>query len=69
MSKVTSIAVKHETKELLDKAKRLLKKKSYDEVIKEAINVLLNVPDSLFGIDKGKITEFREEDRLFRDED
>ena len=65
MVKATTIMVRSETKELLDKAKTLLKKKSYDEVIKIALKKLLNVPDTLFGIDKGKIAEFKEEDRLF----
>jgi len=34
----------------LDKAKKLLKKRSYDEVIRAALKVLLDVPDSLFGL-------------------
>jgi len=59
--------VKKETKRLLERAKKILKKKTYDEVIFTALKALINVPDSLFGIDKGKISEFREEDRLFRD--
>ena len=67
MSRVTTIMVKKETKRLLERAKKILKKKTYDEVIFTALKALINVPDSLFGIDKGKISEFREEDRLFRD--
>lgn len=67
MSRVTTIMVKRETKRLLDRAKKILKKRTYDEVIYTALKAIMNVPDSLFGIDKGKISEFREEDRLFRD--
>lgn len=67
MAKVTSIAVRSDTKRLLDKAKKLLKKKSYDEVIRFALKAILDIPESLFGVDKGKISEFKEEDRLFRD--
>lgn len=36
MVKATTIMVKPETKKLLDKAKKLLKKRSYDKVIRAA---------------------------------
>ena len=64
----TTVLVKKETLKLLEKAKKIFKKKTYDEVIKLAIEKLFEVPDDMFGIDKGKISEFREEDRLFTDE-
>ncbi len=67
--KTTTIMVKSETKELLDRAKKLLRKKSYDEVINDALKSILGIPDSLFGVDREKISEFKERDRLFSDEE
>ena len=33
------------------------------------MNRVLNIPESMFGVDRNRISEFREEDRLFRDEE
>lgn len=66
---VTTILVKRDTLALLEKVKRMLKKKSYDEVIRYALERLFGVPDDMFGIDKGRISEFTEEDRLFSEHD
>lgn len=43
--------------------------KTYDEIIRFAVERLFAVPDDMFGVDKDKIGEFREEDRLFIDEE
>ncbi len=69
MGKKTTIMVKVETKRLLDKAKRIFGGKTYDDTIRIILDKVLNIPESMFGVDKGRISEFREEDRLFRDEE
>ena len=66
---VTTILVKKDTLILLEKAKRILRKKSYDEVIRYALERIFDVPDDMFGVDKGRIREFTEEDRLFSEYD
>ncbi|MEM2264905.1 MAG: hypothetical protein QXX03_06930 [Nitrososphaerota archaeon] len=38
--------------------------KSYDEVIEKLIEEKLDLPSKMFGIDKGKISSFKEEDRM-----
>ena len=68
MGKKTTIMIAFETKVLLDKAKKIFKCRTYDETIRVILNKILNLPESMFGIDRGKISEFKEEDRLFRDE-
>jgi len=69
LGKKTTIMVKVETKRLLDKAKRIFGGKTYDDTIRIILDKVLNIPESMFGVDKGRISEFREEDRLFRDEE
>jgi len=61
----TTVYVKKETIKLLEKAKRILGAKSFDEVIRKSVEAYLKIPDDLFGIDKGKIPPFTEEDRLY----
>ena len=58
----STVLVKKDTLRLLEKAKKLLKAKSYDEVIRIALNKIFEIPDDMFGIDKNKISEFSEED-------
>jgi len=65
----TTVLVRKSTLKLLEKAKKILGKKSYDEVIRFALEKLFDVPDDMFGVDKGKISGFKEEDRLFADEE
>ena len=43
--------------------------KTHDEVIRFAVEKLFDVPDDMFGVDKGRISEFGEEDRLFMNEE
>jgi len=62
----STVLVKKDTLRLLEKAKKLLKAKSYDEVIRIALNKIFEIPDDMFGIDKNKISEFSEEDRLLK---
>ena len=65
----TTVLVKKETLKLLEKAKKVFGMRTYDEVIRFAVEKLFGVPDDMFGVDKGKISEFKEEDRLFMDEE
>ena len=60
--------VKKDTLKLLERAKKVLGMKTYDEVIRLAVEKLFDVPDDMFGVDKGKISEFKEEDRLLMNE-
>jgi hypothetical protein len=60
---VTTIQVKEETIRLLDALKRDTKARSYDEVLRMLLDEKLGVKE-MFGIDRGKISSFTEEDRL-----
>jgi hypothetical protein len=44
--------------------KKRLGLRSYDEVIERLLEEKVGVPSDMFGIDKGRITKFTEEDRL-----
>ena len=61
----TTVLVKKSTLKLLEKAKKLLNAKSYDEVIRKALEKIFDTPDNMFGVDQGKVSSFREEDRIF----
>ena len=60
----TTIQITKITLEKLKKLKELMNFLSYDELINELITKAQNLPDSMFGIDKGKIKKFSREDRL-----
>ena len=60
----TTIQITKITLEKLKKLKELMNFSSYDELINELITKAQNLPDSMFGIDKGKIRKFLREDRL-----
>jgi len=61
---VTSIQVKRRNLRLLEVLKKRMKAKSYDDIIAALLSEKLGIKDSMFGIDKGKISKFTEEDRL-----
>jgi hypothetical protein len=61
---VTSIQVKRRNMRLLEVLKRRMKAKSYDDVISALLSEKLGIKGNMFGIDKGKISKFTEEDRL-----
>jgi len=65
----TTIMITIRTKKLLDKARKIFGGKTYDDTIRIILDKVLNIPESMFGVDKDRISEFREEDRLFRDEE
>jgi len=60
----TTIQIKRRNLSLLDAMKKRTGAKSYDEVIERILQEELKIPADLFGVDRGRITKFREEDRL-----
>ena len=60
----TSIQITKETLEKLKRLKKVIKASTYDELINKLINKAQNIPDTMFGIDKGKIKKFSKEDRI-----
>ncbi len=60
----TSIQITKETLEKLKRLKKVIKASTYDELINKLINKAQNIPDTMFGIDNGKIKKFSKEDRI-----
>jgi len=59
----TTIQVKRRNLRLLEKLKKDLGSKSYDEVIEKLLLERMGASRDMFGIDKGRITRFKETDR------
>ncbi|MCD6348318.1 MAG: ribbon-helix-helix protein, CopG family [Candidatus Korarchaeota archaeon] len=63
-SDTTTIRIRKSTLEMLDELKRRRKARSYDELIRKLIRDLKERELELhFGVDRGKLSEFTEEDR------
>ena len=60
----TTIQITKITLGKLKKLKELMNLSSYDDLINELIAKAHNLPESMFGIDKGKVKKFLREDRL-----
>lgn len=60
----TSIQINKETLEKLKRLKEAKNLSTYEEVINSLINEANDLPETMFGIDKGKLTKYQEEDRL-----
>ncbi|KKM98451.1 hypothetical protein LCGC14_1157830 [marine sediment metagenome] len=60
----TTIQVNKITLEKLKKLKEFMNFSSYDELINELIRKAQDLPDSMFGVDKGRIKKFSRGDRL-----
>lgn len=60
----TTIQIKQNTLERLKKLKELRNFASYDELINILIEEAMDIPKTMFGIDKGKLKKFSKEDRL-----
>lgn len=58
----TTVQVDEKTLQLLNKAKKELKAKSHNEVIKKLLTEQKQIPCSMFGSNR-KLTSFSEEDR------
>ncbi|MHA1147561.1 MAG: hypothetical protein ACTSR8_04900 [Promethearchaeota archaeon] len=54
----TSIQITKDTLEKLKQLKNIIKASTYDNLINELIKRAQNIPDTMFGIDKGKIKKF-----------
>ena len=61
---VTTIQVKEKNLKLLEEIKRATGAKSYDEVLGKLLREKLKIPESMFGVDRGRLTPFTEADRL-----
>jgi len=60
----TTIEIKRETQRLLERLKKELNARSYDEALRKVLKERLDIIDSMFGVDKGKVSRFEEEDRM-----
>lgn len=60
----TTIQVKDRTIRLLETLKRTTRARSYDEAIRVLLEEKFKLQGEMFGVDKGRISSFREEERL-----
>jgi len=60
----TTIQVKDKTIRLLDALKRATGARSYDEAICALLEEKFKLPGEMFGADRGRVSSFREEERL-----
>jgi len=51
----TSIQITKDTLEKLKRLKKIANANTYDDLINDLINKAQNIPNTMFGIDKGKI--------------
>jgi predicted CopG family antitoxin len=64
----TSIQITKDTLEKLKRLKKIENATTYDDLINKLINKAHKIPDTMFGVDKGKIKKFSKEERIeFRD--
>ncbi len=59
-----TILIKEPTKQMLEKIKEIENKVTFDDAIIGLSKNKLNVPNSLFGKGKGKISTFKKEDKM-----
>lgn len=60
----TTIQVKERTMRLLDALKRATGARSYDEALQSLLEERFKLRGEMFGVDRGRISSFREEERL-----
>jgi len=60
----TTIQVKERTIRLLDALKRATGARSYDEALLVLLEERFKLRGEMFGVDRGRISSFREEERL-----
>ena len=60
----TTIQIKASTLEKLKRLKEIQKISTYDELLNKLIEIVYDIPESMFGIDKDKLSKFSESDRL-----
>jgi len=59
-----TVQIKESTYRLLDRLKRKMGAKSFGEVIEKIALKELGIDNSMFGVDKGRLTPFKKEDRM-----
>ncbi|RLG87060.1 MAG: VapB-type antitoxin [Thermoprotei archaeon] len=59
-----TIQVRDETYRALEKLKRRLGARSFDEVIEKLVLRELGLPEDMFGVDRGRVSPFSERDRM-----
>jgi len=60
----TSIQITKDTLEKLKRLKKMVNASTYDDLINDLINKAHNIPDTMFGVDKGKIKKFSKGERI-----
>lgn len=60
----TTIQIKKSTLEKLKRLKEIQKVSTYDELLNKLIEIVHDIPESMFGIDKDKLSKFSESDRF-----
>ncbi len=60
----TSIQITKKTLRKLKQLKEVYNAPTYDDLIEELIKKAENLPESMFGIDKGKLSRHSKEDRI-----
>lgn len=60
----TSIQINKDTLEKLKRLKKIVNASTYDELINDLIKKAHNIPDTMFGVDKGKIKKFSRGERI-----
>lgn len=61
--KMKTIALKEETFQILEDLKKRKQADSFDRVITELVKVEVTLPDSMFGLLKGKAKKFTSKER------
>jgi hypothetical protein len=59
-----SIQITKETLEKLKRLKKMLNVSTYDDLINDLINKADKIPDTMFGIDRGRIKKFSKGDKI-----
>lgn len=60
----TTVQVKDDTMRLLDALKEASEAKSYDEALRMLLAEKFGLPAQMFGVDRGKVSSFKEEERV-----
>jgi len=59
-----TVQVRESTYRLLKRLKRKMGARSFGELIEKLALKELGIDDSMFGVDKGRLTPFKKEDRM-----
>ncbi|HIE44509.1 MAG TPA: hypothetical protein EYP78_06935 [Candidatus Omnitrophica bacterium] len=59
-----TVQIRESTYRLLERLKKRMGAKSFGQVIEKLALKELGIDDSMFGVDRGKLTPFKKEDRM-----